>query len=569
MNPGERALIESQPLDVPRRHRERFLREFYPRLARSVAVVSSDRSVDLPTVPRLLLVLWVRHEGTRCIATWQRGVEGSPSRDSLWVGPDSGLERELEGVVAAATETVRSLPTMVEQAWHGERLAPSAELSGMEAVRFVTELLPALSELPGLVVEQEGEVPDYREAAGAPVVSLRPARHDFDGDWFDLWVEVSVDGEQVVFQELFLALAEGHAHLVLPSGTYFPLDRPELAELAELIAEARAMQDRDTSEADHVRLSRFQAGLWEDLRRLGVLTAQAEAWEDAVRSLAEAGGDAPADPPDGLEATLRPYQQTGYAWLAFLYSHRLGGILADDMGLGKTLQALSLICHVRQDLAVEKPFLVVAPTSVVENWARECRRFAPELRVATVAETEARRWVSLSDLADKSDVVITSYTLFRLEYEDYERITWTGLFLDEAQFVKNPRASPPKAKALPAPFKLAMTGTPIGKQLHGALVTVVDHRSRALPEPDRFERHYRTPIEKGADPRRMTQLRQRIRPLMLRRSKEQVVRDLPDKQEQVLELALNPKHHRFYQTHLHRERQKVLGLLGRHGEEPF
>lgn len=560
---GERALIHSTPLDVPGRDRERFLREFYPRLARSVAVVSGDRSVDLPEVPSALLVLWVRHQSQRSVARWQRGVEGSSWRDDLWRAQDQRLEKEIEDAVEAATEIVRALPAMLEQTWLGERLAPSSELSGMDAVRFVTELLPALAQVPGLVLEEDGDAPGYREASGPPVVSLRPASSGFDGDWFDLAVEVSVDGEEVIFQELFVALAEGHSHLVLPSGTFFPLDRAELAELAELIAEARAMQDRDADAPDQVRLSRFQAGLWEDLRRLGVCTEQAQAWEAAVRALAEAGDDTPVEPPDRLDATLRPYQHEGFSWLALLYRHRLGGILADDMGLGKTLQALSLVCHARQRLGVEAPFLVIAPTSVVENWAGECGRFAPELRVATVAETEGRRWVSLSDLADKADIVITSYTLFRLEYEDYERIPWAGLFLDEAQFVKNTRSvAHQKAKALPAPFKVAMTGTPIENNVKELWALLSITAPGLFPRADRFAEHYAVPIERRGDTERLSQLRRRIRPLVLRRTKEQVAPELPDKQEQILELELAPKHRRRYQTHLHRERQKILGLLG-------
>jgi SNF2 family DNA or RNA helicase len=307
----------------------------------------------------------------------------------------------------------------------------------------------------------------------------------------------------------------------------------------------------------------FQAGLWEDLRRLGILTAQAEAWEAAVRELAEAGDESPIASPEGLEATLPPYQHEGFTWLAFLYGHRLGGILADDMGLGKTLQALSLACHTRRSLGVKDPFLVVAPTSVVETWAGECRRFAPGLEVATVRETEARRWVSLPDLAEKSDLVITTYTLFRLEYQDYERIPWAGLFLDEAQFVKNPGAiAHQHAKTLPAPFKLAITGTPIENNLKELWSLLSITAPGLFPRPDRFVEHYARPIERGGDTARLSQLRRRIRPLMLRRTKEQVESELPDKQEQVLELELAPRHRRLYQPHLQRERQKILGLLG-------
>jgi hypothetical protein len=568
LQPGEVSLIGSQPLRVPARDRLRFMRDFYPRLARSVDVASSDDSVELPDVARSVLVLSVHHHAQRSLVRWQRGIEGAAGwRDDLWDASAPGLERDVDLAVTQATELCRRLPALMEQAWTGERLASSAELAGMGAVRFVKEVLPALGRVPGLVVEEEGEPPDYREARAAPVVSLRPAAGSggraVDGDWFDLMIEVSVDGEEVVFQALFLALAEGQSHLVLPSGTYFPLDRPELAELADLIADARAMQDRESAAPDRIRLSRFQAGLWEDLGRLGVVTAQAEAWEEAVRALAQGGDSAAVDPPDGLEATLRSYQHEGFAWLAFLYGQGLGGILADDMGLGKTLQALSLVGHARQAMGVEEPFLVVAPTSVVENWASECRRFIPGLRAVTVSETQARRWVSLADLADKADLVITSYTLFRLEYEDYAGVAWAGVFLDEAQFVKNPRAiAHQRAKALPAPFKLAMTGTPIENNLKELWALLSITAPGLFPRSDHFAERYGVPIEKGGDAERLAQLRRRIRPLMLRRTKDQVESELPDKQEQILELELAPKHRRLYQTHLQRERQKILGLLG-------
>ena len=167
------------------------------------------------------------------------------------------------------------------------------------------------------------------------------ARDPSNNDWFDLTVSVTVGGEEVPFAELFVALAEEQSHLILPSGTFFSLDRKELRELAQLIAEARALLEES---GDAIRISRFQASLWEDLCRLGVVTAQAGAWQQSVRSLSEASDLTEHAPPEGLHAELRPYQLTGFNWLAYLYEHRLGGILADDMGLGKTLQALALMC---------------------------------------------------------------------------------------------------------------------------------------------------------------------------------------------------------------------------------
>jgi len=432
-------------------------------------------------------------------------------------------------------------------------------LTGMAAVRFLGETLPVLEEIEGVEVENLGEFPEYREIVEAPVVELGGSPSG-DNDWFDLTVTVTVDGEEVPFADLFVALAEEQSHLILPSGTFFSLDREELRQLAGLIAEARALDDHA---GEGLRLNRFQASLWEDLQRLGIVTAQAREWERSVRALTEANNRIEHAVPDLLHATLRPYQLTGFNWLAYLFEHRLGGVLADDMGLGKTIQALALMCHTWEQGLTDAPFLVVAPTSVVGNWAAECRRFAPELNAVTITGTEKRRGVPLAELAAQADVVITSYALFRIEYDAYAGVDWAGLFLDEAQFAKN-RGSQAyqRARMLPVPFKVAMTGTPIENNLMELWSLLSITAPGLFASPERFTDHYRTPIEKKGDTERLAQLRRRVRPLMLRRTKEQVIRDLPEKQEQVLELDLHPKQRKLYQTYLQRERQKVLGLLG-------
>ncbi len=329
--------------------------------------------------------------------------------------------------------------------------------------------------------------------------------------------------------------------------------------MAALIAEARSLQDVENGT---VSLSRFQAGLWEELEWIGVVSGQAAAWQESVRELSNAADTAEHAPPEGLKATLRPYQLAGFNWLAALYKYRLGGVLADDMGLGKTLQALALFAHVREQGLSDAPFLVIAPTSVVFNWAAEAARFSPGLKVVAISETQARRGDGLSDAIARADIVVTSYTLFRLEYEDYAAVQWAGLVMDEAQFVKNYQSQGYQCvKKLPAPFKLAITGTPMENNLMELWSLLSITAPGLFANPTRFTEYYRTPIEKGQNADLLAQLRQRIRPLMLRRTKEQVVRDLPDKQEQVIELELNPKHRKVYQTHLQRERQKVLGLL--------
>jgi superfamily II DNA or RNA helicase len=556
---AQRGLLGTAPVTVPAADEARFLRDFLPVLRRRVTVSSSDGSVEMPAAASAFLVLRVASGiGHRILLRWTRGSVGPG--EALWSSRVRTRDRAAEDAIAeAARRVVTVLPELVERTPFGERLASECRLDGMAAVRFVSETLPRLQEVPGLVVERVGDLPDYREAEERPVVHLG-GRASGDGDWFDLSLAVTVGGEDVPYADLFVALAEERTHLVLPSGTYFPLDVPELQQLAALIAEARAL--REPGE-DGIRLSRFQATMWDDLRQLGVVSAQAGEWETSVRALADADERVEREAPSGLQATLRPYQLQGFNWLASLYRHRLGGVLADDMGLGKTLQALALMAHTREEHPGDGPFLVVAPTSVVENWATECRRFTPDLSVTTVTGTQARRGTSLAEVVEGSDVVVTSYALFRLEYGEYAALGWAGLFLDEAQFAKNRTSQAyQRAKALPVRFKVAMTGTPMENNLMELWSLLSITAPGLFPNPERFSEYYRTPIERQGDAERLTLFRHRIRPLMLRRTKEQVADDLPDKTEQVLELELNPRHRKLYQTYLARERQKVLGLLG-------
>ena len=264
-------------------------------------------------------------------------------------------------------------------------------------------------------------------------------------------------------------------------------------------------------------------------------------------------------------ATLRPYQLEGYHWLSLLWDHRLGGILADDMGLGKTVQTLAMAVRAREQGTLggtAGPLLVVAPTSVVGTWAREASRFAPGLSVVAITETTARSGRALAELVDGADLVVTSYALFRIDDAAYQSQSWCGLVLDEAQFVKNHQAVTYQcARRLPATFKLAITGTPLENSLMDLWSMLSITAPGLFPSPQKFTELFRKPIESGQSPEQLAVLRRRIRPLMLRRTKEQAAPDLPPKVEQVLLVPLNPAHRKVYDRHLARERQRILGLL--------
>ncbi|OHV37091.1 MULTISPECIES: DEAD/DEAH box helicase [Pseudofrankia] len=616
--PLRQMTLTGRRLAVPAAGQGRFRAEFYPRLRRLAPVVSSDGSFDVPEVSPPTLVLRAAYSEDHDLDLsweWAYDLDGEQVRAPLLPGGPPGgrtpggdlaagalagprdvraeqrvlaaldLPPAAAELLAAARETAEAERFLAASPVAGiagggpggpgqpPLPAPAAaRLRGAETMRVTTELLPLLAGRPGLRVEVDGEPADYREVGDSLRIALSVDDVEGDNDWFDLGITVTVEGRQIGFRDLFVALDRGDEYLLLPGGAYFSLRKPELAALRRLIEEARALGDRS---GDSPRISRFQAGLWEELATLGVVERQAAAWREQVGGLLSATAPrADLAAPAALAATLRPYQLDGFRWLAFLWENRLGGILADDMGLGKTLQTLALICHARETApgaaGAFAPFLVVAPTSVVANWAAEASRFAPSLRAVTIVDTAKRRGGALRDVAAGADLVVTSYTLFRLEIDDYAALDWSALVLDEAQMVKNHQSKAYQcARLLPAPFKLAITGTPMENNLMELWSLLSIAAPGLFPNPARFRDYYAQPIERRHDPELLARLRGRIRPLMLRRTKEQAAPELPPKQEQVLEVDLHPRHRRLYQTHLQRERQKVLGLVGDLGRNRF
>ena len=558
----QRMVLEDQRLPVPAGQQARFRDEFYPRLRRLAAVTSSDGSFTPPAVSGPTLVLRATYGDDHDLAlSWEWAYEVGDAKKRLPLA--SGVDDDIRDPVAERA-VLGALDVPLEQL--GLRrgglepeLTPDARLTGLDTMRFSTEVLPLLAGAPDVVVEVSGDVAAYREAGDSLQIAVSTSTVAGGTDWFDLGVSVTVEGREVPFAEVFLALASGESHLLLSDGAYFSLQKPELQALRTLIEEARALQDRT---GGPLRISRFQAGLWEELAALGVVERQARAWQQQVAGLLSLDQLTDIEPPATLSAQLRPYQREGFNWLRFLWGHQLGGILADDMGLGKTLQSLALICHAKQAEPAGDPFLIVAPTSVVANWAAEATRFAPDLAVVTITDTLRRRGQDLDEVMRGADVVVTSYTLFRLDADAYASTRWSGLLLDEAQFVKNHQSRIYQcARQLSAPFKLAITGTPMENNLMELWSLLSITAPGLFPSPTRFREHYARPIEKQTDPELLARLRRRIKPLVKRRTKEQVAADLPAKQEQVLEVELDSRHRRIYQRHLQRERQKVLGLV--------
>ena len=538
-----RRLIEEGPLEVPATELDAF-RERLSGLLRHVTVRSPDGSVEVPTPARptlLLTVTW--RSSTVADLTWEWRYDdrhrcGLDDRDLL----DGLRDRRAEAVVRA------SVP--------GELLGRRTARDG-DALSLAIHDLPHLRDLPDVEVV-EVQRPDFREATSAPQISFDVVDpgEGTDGatDWLDLAVTVEVEGERIPLPDVIAALTLGHEFLVLPSGLFVSTASPELDRLREVVAAAGELRERD---GETIGVGTHDLGLWAQLAETGLVDAQAAAWVERAQALRDLV-EIPRPEPVGLSAELRSYQREGFWWLALLWEHGLGGILADDMGLGKTLQVLALVEHARRRRPDAGPFLVVAPTSVVTAWAHEAERHAPGLRVGICG----RRTDDVAAVAAESDLVLTTYTVARLARESYAAVGWGGLVLDEAQQVKNHQSKTYAAvRSISAPFKLAVTGTPFENRLMELWALLSITVPGLYPWPRKFNELVARPVERSGDQAALARFRARIKPFLLRRTKELVARDLPPKQEQVLDVVLEPRHRKIYDTHLAKERQRILGLV--------
>ncbi|MBN9158692.1 DEAD/DEAH box helicase [Microbacterium sp.] len=557
-------LASSDGVSVAPVDRAVFFREAYPLLRRG-ADVRAGAGVSLPEPPRPVPMLMLDFRPADVVAyelCWDYpGYRRFPldERAAESAVRDGDAEAQRRPAVIADWTAITGLP-----------FALSGTLGDADAAEFVAVFAPALEEC-GIVVERSGVPRAYPELTGDPAITVNVVEST-DPDWLDLGFVVRIDGRSIPFEPLFRALALRQGKLKLVDNTWFSLRHPAFDRLKELLDEAAELTEWEAGP----RIPRTRLALWEDFEDLADETASAQGWRAAVQTLRADPGSDPVPLPAGISAELRPYQHEGFTRLARLWQHRLGGILADDMGLGKTVQLLSLIAHAREEDVTgggrDAPWLVVAPTSVLPVWRREAERFAPGLKVVVADRTRDAAGVGLAPLVAGADVVITSYTLLRLDAEEFAGQRWAGVVLDEAQHVKNPATKQHQAvAALDARAVYAATGTPLENGL-AELWAILSLTSPGLfPSARKFREDFIQPIEQGKVPEnaegapyrraRIALLRRRIRPFLIRRTKELVAPELPERQEQVLRVELSPAHRHRYDTVLQRERQKILGLL--------
>ena len=274
--------------------------------------------------------------------------------------------------------------------------------------------------------------------------------------------------------------------------------------------------------------------------------------------------DSDFEVPEALQARLRPYQEFGYRWMCTLDKLGFGGILADDMGLGKTVQAIAFLLARRGRGQEGRYGLIVCPASLVYNWESEIRRFAPTLTVTPVVGAAAARKQLIA--RDGADVLLTSYDLLKRDVETYREVRFSYMIIDEAQNIKNHATQTAKAvKAVPCRRRFALTGTPIENSL-SELWSIFDYLMPGILNTyKRFKENYEQPVAIDRDGQAAGRLRKMIRPFILRRLKKDVLKELPDKLEEVVFSRMGQEQRRIYDANL----QQLVLSLKKQGPEEF
>lgn len=357
-------------------------------------------------------------------------------------------------------------------------------------------------------------------------------------DWFQLSGSAQVGDKSIELSDLLSGLQAAGQDAV--HGEYVRLGDQGWAKISEkLRKQLKQLHDSVNQDRKTLRFDMTSAPAIRDLLAQDVEMKATAAWTQCLKRLEKAER---LDPvlPDGLQAELRDYQIDGFKWLRRLAEWGVGGVLADDMGLGKTLQTLAVIL----DRAAQGPTLVIAPTSVGFNWVREAQRFTPSLDVHLYRETERADFLKQ---VGPNSLVICSYGLALRDAEAMSKVQWTSLVLDEAQAIKNSRSKTSNAIAtIPSDWKLALTGTPVENHL-GELWSLFHVVSPGvLGGWEQFRRRFAAPIEKDNDEQRRLALRDRLRPFLLRRTKEEVLKDLPPCTESTIYIEMSAAERKVY-----------------------
>ena len=458
---------------------------------------------------------------------------------------------------------------LAELGARGFKKPAAAPLSGLkgalllagqaEWLRFSGAGIAAL-EAQGWIVEKSVKYRYDVSAVDDWYAAIREQPTDGGKAWFELELGIVVNQARVPLLPVLVQLIrnapndfnpkalEAHADAdqmlaTLPDGARVALPwgrvKPILNTLGELYFSDKIKTSVRMSTLDAARLDELARGL--ELRWSG-----GEQLREMGRKLSQFGSVQKVAPPAGLRATLRDYQADGLAWMQFLRHYDLAGILADDMGLGKTVQTLAHILIEKEAGRLDKPALVIAPTSLMGNWQDEAARFAPDLRVLLLQGKD--RLQQFERIAD-SDLILTTYALLPRDEEKLREHDFHLVILDESHYIKNTRSKAAQsAGLLRARHRLCLSGTPLENHLGELWSQFHFLLPGLLGDEKSFNTQFRHPIERQDDPLRRQLLNRRIKPFLLRRTKDNVAKELPPKTEMVRKVELTGPQRDLYET---------------------
>ncbi len=374
-------------------------------------------------------------------------------------------------------------------------------------------------------------------------------------DWFDAKVEIDFEGQRVGISDIKKALSSKQSFVQLSDGTLGILPDEWLKRYSLLFKVGDGKNDK-------LRLSKYHMSVIDELYENRQASELSFALDEKFEILREFKKIPEIDAPESLEPILRPYQKAGYQWLSYLNDVGWGGILADDMGLGKTVQALTMLQHFKTSTGGLKG-IVVCPTTLIYNWENEIRKFTPELTYKIHhGSMRTRDIVELQ----KVNIVITTYGTLRSDIQVLMKILYDYVVLDESQAIKNPASKVTKAACLlTAKNRLCMSGTPLQNNTFDIFAQMNFLNPGLLGSMDFFRNEFATPIDKFGEQEQKDHLRKLLYPFILRRTKEQVAKDLPEKTETILFCEMEKEQRKIYDAYRNSYRDKIMGVIDEQG----
>jgi len=413
----------------------------------------------------------------------------------------------------------------------------------------------ALKEMNVRVFGFEG-LKNFKFSAHKPVTNLQISSGI---DWFDAKIEVVYGDQKVSIRDIKNALASKQNYVQLADGSLGLLPEEWLKKYSLLF---KIGEEKDKGA---LKLSKYNFSVIDELFEFIDDEAILMELEQKRRKLLQFDEIRNIDLPANMHATLRPYQESGFQWLNYLDEVKWGGILADDMGLGKTIQALTFIQHYKNMHEEKCLALVVCPTTLIYNWENEIKKFTPTMRYH-IHHGPAR--MKNAEELQQFDILITTYGTLRSDITTLMKMPLDYVVLDESQAIKNPQSKVTKAaQLLNTRNKLALSGTPMQNNTFDIYAQMNFLNPGMLGSVDFFRNEFATPIDKFQDEERKDHLRKLIYPFILRRTKEQVAKDLPEKIETVIFCEMDTEQRHIYDAYRNSYRSKILGVIEDQGME--